>query len=105
MEPNSANGPSPVRSPCGRPAWPTTGMADDLFIIAVECDADPAGAPMPRSFCLGERTIEVVEILDRWPGADHLYLKLRGADGAFYILRQDLARDRWQLVLFDANRT
>lgn len=58
----------------------------------------------PRRFALGDRPIEVVEILDRWPGADHLYVKLRGGDGGLYILRHDLSRDRWELILFERAR-
>jgi hypothetical protein len=46
------------------------------------------------------RCIEAVAILDRWPGAGYGYVKLRGADGAIYILRHDEAGGRWQLVQF-----
>jgi hypothetical protein len=48
--------------------------------------------------------VTVTEILDRWPGAGHLYVKLRGSDGATYILRQDLGRGYWRLVLFRDQR-
>jgi hypothetical protein len=75
-------------------------MANDTFTLAVETDPDSSGEARPHRFRLGARVVEVAEILDRWPGADHLYVKLRGSDGATYILRQDLARDRWRLVLF-----
>jgi hypothetical protein len=51
---------------------------------------------------LGEHVIEVAENLDRWPGADHSYTKLRGCDGAIWILRRDLHRGEWRLVLFQA---
>ena len=80
-------------------------MASDSFEVEVESAGDPANKAVPRRFRLGTRDIDVTAILDRWPGADHLYVKLRGAYGAVYILRQDLARDRWHLVLFDADRT
>lgn len=75
-------------------------MAEDSFTVPVEVEPDRSGEALPRRFRLGARTIEVAEILDRWPGTDHLYVKLRGSDGATYILRQDLSRDRWQLTLF-----
>lgn len=76
-------------------------MAEDAFTLAVESMVGPGDEPVPRRFRLGARTIEVVEILDRWPGADHLYVKLRGDDEALYILRHDLVRGTWQLVLFE----
>ena len=44
---------------------------------------------MPRKFHFDWRVIEVVEILDQWFGADHRYCKLKGDDGALYILRLD----------------
>ena len=54
--------------------------------------------------CLGFhfdwRVIEVVEILDQWFGADHRYCKLKGSDGALYILRFDENRYEWSLTMF-----
>jgi len=55
---------------------------------------------MPRRFRLDAREIEVVEILDQWFGADHRYCKLRGGDGALYILRLDENRSEWSLIMF-----
>ena len=78
-------------------------MIEDSFTVVVETEAAPAGEPRVRHFRLGARTVEVIETLDRWPGADHLYVKLCGADGATYILRQDM-RDGWRLVLFRDRR-
>lgn len=75
-------------------------MVDDAFTLTVEIAPDTSGEALPRRFRLGARVIKVAEVLDRWPGAGHLYVKLRGADGATCILRQDLDRGRWQLVLF-----
>jgi hypothetical protein len=74
-------------------------VAEDSFAVAIEVDADPSGGVQPRRFRLGARVVEVADVLDRWPGADHLYVKLRGADGATYILRQD-ADGGWRMVLF-----
>lgn len=79
--------------------------AHDNFEVEVARGPDDPLGPVPQSFRHGTREIAVAEILDRWPGTDHLYIKLRGADGAVYILRQDLTRDRWQLVLFAAERS
>jgi hypothetical protein len=71
------------------------------FPIDVSCEVGPVGEALPRRFAIGGRAVDVAEVLDRWPGADHLYVKLGGSDGAVYILRQDLARGHWQLVLFE----
>ena len=75
-------------------------MLEDNFALAVETTPDPSGDVLPRRFRLGARVVEVAETLDRWPGAGHLYVKLRGPDGATCILRQDLDRGDWRLVLF-----
>jgi hypothetical protein len=75
-------------------------MIDENFALVVETTADPYGKALPQRFRLGTQVIEVAEVLDRWPGRDHLYVKLLGSDGALYILRQDLDQGGWGLVLF-----
>jgi hypothetical protein len=75
-------------------------VGGDAFALEVETVPDAFGEALPRRFRLGSRTVEAAEILDRWPGGGHLYVKLRGSDGATYILRQDLDRGGWRLVLF-----
>ena len=66
-------------------------MADDGFQVTVESAAVAEKPARPRllRFHLGRSTVEVAEILDHWPGADHAYVKLRGSDEATYILRHD----------------
>ena len=49
---------------------------------------------------VGGRWVEVAEVIDCWPGEGYRYLKLRGDDGATYILRHAEAGDRWELVQF-----
>jgi len=58
----------------------------------------------PRAFYLGDRRVEVAEILDRWRGEDHEYVKLRGSDGAVYIIRYGAAQDEWEVHLMEAPR-
>lgn len=72
-------------------------MGDQLH---VECYAGHRGEETPRRFSLGERAIEVVEVLDRWLAPDHRYFKLRGDDGNLYILRHDVSTLTWELTLF-----
>lgn len=60
---------------------------------------DPYG---PRRFFIGQREIAVAETLDRWLDPEHSYFKLRGGDGAVYILRHEATAGRWELILFDS---
>jgi hypothetical protein len=69
--------------------------------VRVECYAGYRGEETPRRFHLGERRIEVAEVLDRWLAPDHRYFKVRGDDGALYILRHDPDADGWELTLYD----
>lgn len=69
--------------------------------IRVECDAGHRGEETPRAFSLGDRRIEVVEVLDRWLAPDHRYFKVHGDDGGLYIVRHDVASGLWELTLFE----
>ena len=68
--------------------------------LKVQCYAGYRGEETPRRFCLGQRRVEVVEVIDRWIAPDHRYFKLRGDDGNTYILRHDPHRDLWELTVF-----
>lgn len=76
-------------------------MSDPYMVLRVDCYAGHRGEETPRRFFLGERAVEVVEVLDRWLAPDHRYFKLTGSDGATYILRHDSAAGHWELVLYD----
>lgn len=56
------------------------------------------GGAIPRSFRLDSRLILVWEVLDRWPGQDYKYLKIRSVDDVVYFLRHDLKRDEWYVI-------
>ncbi len=75
-------------------------MDDDLLAIRVECYAGHRGEETPRRFWLGERVVEVAEILDRWLAPEHRYFKARGNDGSIYILRHDPHADCWEMTMF-----
>ena len=70
--------------------------------VRVECYAGYRGEETPRRFHLGERTVEVAEVVDRWLAPDHRYFKVRGDDGARYILRHDPDSGEWELTLYEA---
>lgn len=68
--------------------------------VSVECYAGYRGEQEPRAFAIGQRRIQVDEILDRWIAPEHRYFKVRGDDGGTYILRHDGTADRWQLSFY-----
>jgi hypothetical protein len=70
------------------------------LVLSVECHAGYRGDETPRRFRLGNRLIEVTEVLDRWLAPDHRYFKVRAAAGEIYILRQDVTSGAWELTLF-----
>lgn len=77
-------------------------MSDALPLeLTVECHAGYRGEQEPRRVHFSGRVIEVEEILDRWLAPDHRYFKLRGDDGAVYIVRHDEGQGLWELTLYD----
>jgi hypothetical protein len=68
--------------------------------IEVESDADERGIEKPRRIRLNGRAVEVIETIDRWPGGDYCYFKVKGDDGNLYILRLNEARHDWELTMF-----
>lgn len=80
-------------------------MTNRNLIVTVECYAGYRGEESPRRFVIGERTVEVREILDRWLAPEHRYFKVRGDDEAVYILRHDTEAGEWELTLFDSGKT
>lgn len=72
--------------------------------IAVDCYAGHRGEQTPRRFRMGEKSIEVCEVLDQWLAPDHRYFKVKGDDRALYILRHDPQAGDWDLTLFRAKK-
>ena len=71
--------------------WHTGIMPESLLAVRVDCYAGHRGEETPRRFCLGDRWIEVVELVDQWLAPDHRYFKVTGDDRGTYILRHDAA--------------
>jgi len=59
-----------------------------------------AGAEGLSRFVLGERTIEVDGLLDRWYGERVDYFRVRGVDGHLYVLKHVRGDDCWELTSF-----
>lgn len=76
-------------------------MTDAVIRVRVECYAGHRGEETPRRIYFGEREIEVSEVVDQWLAPDHRYFKIRGPDGASYLLRHDVASNQWELVMFE----
>ncbi len=68
--------------------------------IRVECYAGYRGEETPRRLLLDGRSIDVVDVVDRWFGPDHRYFKILGADRATYIIRQDIPKDDWEMTMY-----
>ncbi len=68
----------------------------------VECRSGDHGEEVPRRIDFGPRSVAVVEVVDRWLSPDHKYFKVRGDDGASYVLRHDTNSKVWEVILFEA---
>jgi len=68
--------------------------------VRVHCYEGYRAEETPRSFVVGDRHVEVKEVVDRWRGEDHEYVKLDASDGNRYILRCDRERGEWEITLF-----
>jgi len=70
--------------------------------VQVETDAGDSGIDKLTRIRLDGRIVEIVETIDRWPGPDYCYFKVKGSDGNLYILRLDEAHDTWELTMFQS---
>ena len=69
-------------------------------VVDVECHAGYRGEETPRRFRLGERQVEIAEVVDSWLAPDHRYFKAKDTRGDLYILRNDVACYWWELTWF-----
>jgi len=69
-----------------------------LMRIAVQTYAGYKGDERPVSFSLEVRTLQIIEIVDRWYEPDHSSFKVVADDGRTYLLRHDLNANDWELV-------
>ena len=70
--------------------------------VEVVCYAGHRAEETPVRLFLGERCVEVSEVLDRWLDPAYRYFKLRGDDNGIYILRHSTDEDLWEMTLYDS---
>jgi hypothetical protein len=68
--------------------------------VRVEAYAGQRANERPLRFTLGEHTIEVREILDRWYSETESYFRISADDGHVYVLKCGDRNDAWELVSF-----
>ena len=73
-----------------------------LLTVAVECYAGHRGEQTPRTLILGDRRIEVAEVVDAWLAPEYRYFKVRADDGYTYVVRHDERSNTWELTMFRA---
>lgn len=76
-------------------------MTNRRIAIRVECRAGHRGEPEPQRFFVGDRAVEVAEVVDRWLAPGHRYFKLRDPEGSTWILRHDEAAGDWELTMYE----
>jgi hypothetical protein len=73
-----------------------------LLGVGVECYAGHRVEQTPRTLILGDRRIDVAEVVDAWLAPEYRYFKLRDADGHTYLVRHDERANTWELTWFRA---
>lgn len=68
--------------------------------IEVQCYSGYKADERPVRFHMGERQLEVEEVMDRWYGEDHEYFKVLADDGAIYVLKHHRPQDWWELIQY-----
>ena len=68
--------------------------------IKVECYSGYKGDERPIRFIMGNRAIEIEEVVDRWYGENASYFRVLGKDENLYILKGPIADGEWELVSF-----
>jgi len=71
-------------------------------VVQVECYSGYKADERPLKLHLGKRTIEILEIEDRWYSPGATYFRVRVEDGDRYVLRHEEAQDVWSLVGYRA---
>lgn len=70
--------------------------------LQVSCYAGYSGEETPRALTVGGRRVGIAEVLDRWLAPEHRYFKVRGDDGATYLMRHDVETWQWELIVYES---
>jgi hypothetical protein len=65
--------------------------------VAVECYAGYQADERPVRLKMGEQTLQIVEVEDRWYSPGETYFRVRVEGGDRYVLRHEEAQDVWSL--------
>jgi hypothetical protein len=71
-------------------------------VVRVESYSGFKAEERPLRLHLGERTLEIVSIEDRWYSPGETYFRVLTSDGDRYLLRHTEAQDVWSLTAFRA---
>lgn len=71
-------------------------------LVRVETHSGYKADERPLRLHLGERTLEVVAVEDRWYSPGETYFRVLTDDGDRYVLRHTEAQDIWRLSAFRA---
>lgn len=66
--------------------------------IKVKCYSGYRANEYPVEITIGQKALEVAEIIDRWIGEDHRYFKVLCSDGYSYLIRHDEEVDTWEIL-------
>jgi hypothetical protein len=72
----------------------------DVKRVEVECYAGYRADERPLRVRLGEETLVVTEVEDRWYSPGETFFRVRVANGDRYVLRHVEAQDTWSLEGF-----
>ncbi len=71
-------------------------------LVKVETYSGYKADERPLRLHLGERTLEVVTVEDRWYSPGETYFRILTDDGDRYVLRHTEAQDVWSLTAYRA---
>jgi hypothetical protein len=71
-------------------------------LVRVECYSGYKADESPRKLVFAARTLDIVDIEDRWYSPGATYFRVRVTGGDRYVLRHLEAQDVWSLVGYRA---
>ena len=71
-----------------------------MIVVRVECYSGYKADERPVRVHLGERSLMVKEVQDKWYSPGVTYFRLKAEDNNVYILKHEEAQDVWILEAF-----